>query len=389
MNKKTKLKLNETLDKALEPPKKRDLSKLDELLNPYDVSEKPHFEVGLPNIAEYSQPIIVQDNQSNLTNLTNLTKPISPKTDYAKVANSIAREAVPERLFKGMSKNTYDALYLKTRGAINPVRKVRATKSDLLRWTGVSDVTIDKHIKHLKLIGLLKVDFIIGSHDGNWYEVFIPEEINITNVLNQLNQPTQPIIPNKVGGMVSNKVSGDWVGNPIEKKETYASPKTSLKTIENNDDEFALTSLIEKLGTASHKLVNKGLSRSDKDRWGELAELLVMELEIAAARTKSVSNVPAFLTEHLRRRLHSSSTLAKSPESKVSKSLRVGQANDFEDKDVEVYQAEPLSKKGREAVLKTMQEYLDKGQGEFILSFQNTYTSEDWDWLSKELEKEK
>ncbi len=28
-----------------------------------------------------------------------------------------------------------------------------------------------------------------------------------------------------------------------------------------------------------------------------------MELEIAAARTDSISNVPAFLTEHLRRRL--------------------------------------------------------------------------------------
>jgi hypothetical protein len=35
----------------------------------------------------------------------------------------------------------------------------------------------------------------------------------------------------------------------------------------------------------------------------ELAELLVMELEVASARTTSVSDVPAFLTEHLRRRL--------------------------------------------------------------------------------------
>jgi len=34
---------------------------------------------------------------------------------------------------------------------------------------------------------------------------------------------------------------------------------------------------------------------------GELAELLVTELKIAAGRTGSVSNVPAFLTGHLRR----------------------------------------------------------------------------------------
>ncbi|HLL69955.1 MAG TPA: hypothetical protein VK363_00900 [Pyrinomonadaceae bacterium] len=38
------------------------------------------------------------------------------------------------------------------------------------------------------------------------------------------------------------------------------------------------------------------------ERWDELAELLVTELRIAAGRT-TVSNVPAFLTEHLRRRL--------------------------------------------------------------------------------------
>jgi hypothetical protein len=42
---------------------------------------------------------------------------------------------------------------------------------------------------------------------------------------------------------------------------------------------------------------------SDSDRWAELAELLITELKIAAGRTGAVSNVPAFLTEHLRRRL--------------------------------------------------------------------------------------
>ncbi len=167
-----------------------------------------------------------------------------------------------------------------------------------------------------------------------------------------------------------------------------AFPKTSLKTIEDNDDE-TFAEMQKVLGKMSEKISGKSPAKNQKENWRELAELLAMELEIAAARTKSVSNVPAFLTEHLRRRLLSTSTVAKSPESKskVSKSLRVGQANDFEDKNVEVYQAEPLSKEGREAVLKTMQEYLDKGQSEFILSFQNTYTTEDWDWLSKELEK--
>jgi len=37
-------------------------------------------------------------------------------------------------------------------------------------------------------------------------------------------------------------------------------------------------------------------------KWRELAEVLIAELHIAAGRT-TISNVPAFLAEHLRRRL--------------------------------------------------------------------------------------
>jgi hypothetical protein len=45
------------------------------------------------------------------------------------------------------------------------------------------------------------------------------------------------------------------------------------------------------------------VSVSEKEKLGELAELLATELKIAAARTSNVSSIPAFLTEHLRRRL--------------------------------------------------------------------------------------
>jgi hypothetical protein len=43
-------------------------------------------------------------------------------------------------------------------------------------------------------------------------------------------------------------------------------------------------------------------SATEAVRWRELAEVLVTELRIAAGRT-TVSSVPAFLAEHLRRRL--------------------------------------------------------------------------------------
>jgi len=60
--------------------------------------------------------------------------------------------------------------------------------------------------------------------------------------------------------------------------------------------------LVEKLRTASREVSGKEPSESDRERWGEVAELLVTELKVAASRT-TVTSAPAFLAEHLRRRL--------------------------------------------------------------------------------------
>jgi hypothetical protein len=57
------------------------------------------------------------------------------------------------------------------------------------------------------------------------------------------------------------------------------------------------------LRTANREVTGREPSASDADKWAELADLLITELKIAAGRTSAVSSVPAFLTEHLRRRL--------------------------------------------------------------------------------------
>lgn len=44
--------------------------------------------------------------------------PVAPERDFAKVANSIVREAVAGGYFTGKSKQLYDFLYSRTRGAI-------------------------------------------------------------------------------------------------------------------------------------------------------------------------------------------------------------------------------------------------------------------------------
>lgn len=133
------------------------------------------------------------------------------------------------------------------------------------------------------------------------------------------------------------------------------------------------------MNEASRKLTNKGLSKNEKGKWKELAELLSMELAIAATRTNSISNLPAFLTEHLRRRLL---TKTDPPKSKVSKSLQVGRTKPTE---VVSFVAEPLTAESREVVLKTFKEYVEKGQRDFVMSFEETYTKEDWLFLMKNL----
>jgi hypothetical protein len=68
-----------------------------------------------------------------------------------------------------------------------------------------------------------------------------------------------------------------------------------------NDDE-AFAEMVALLKQASKEVTGKESSTAEAARWKEVAELLTTELRIAAART-SVSSAPAFLAEHLRRRL--------------------------------------------------------------------------------------
>jgi hypothetical protein len=330
---------------------------------------EPLSALTIPNVPDQTNPI---------KNAKTSKHSIAPEKDFAKVANSIAREAVPNRLFKGMSKNTYDALYLKTRGAINPIRSIRVTKPDLMRWAGVSDITLDRHLKHLRSVGLITVEFIIGSHEGNLYEVMIPEEVT-NDPPNVPYIPNVPNVPTIVGYHVPNNVGYVGWGNLIENKELNGTPKTLLKTNTGNDDEpfGALTEILRKM---SKKATGKTSAKNESEKWREFAELIEMEFDIAAARTNSISSVPAFLVEHLRRRLLSK---ADAPKAKASKTLQVDKSQTPQ---VELFVAEPLTTESREVVLKTFKEYIKKGQRDFVLSFEGTYTKDDWLFLMENLE---
>jgi hypothetical protein len=231
---------------------------------------------------------------------TTASIPVAPERDYTKVANSIRREAVPAGLFKGKSKQLYDALYGLTRGAIVPTRKVRIPRPKLMKVAHIgARATFDSNIDHLRAIGLIAMTVLVGEHEGNEYEVFIPEELSIPS---QTSQTSLTRYAQKLDRLVRLETSQTRHTSSVVNTDSYTEPKTSFKTNTENDDDEAFAELNAALKKAVKEITGREPSQAEATRWGELAEVLITELKIAAGRT-TVSNVPAFLAEHLRRRL--------------------------------------------------------------------------------------
>ncbi len=294
---------NEALDKAApadKSPARKTLAFLLEGSHEQSAQAVPEpTQIGNPNQARTAP---VPDPDQTHTS-TAPVPPTAPSRDFNKRANSLEREALPAGMFPGSSKKIYDALYFRTRGAVKPVRSIQATRRDLMQWTGIKNVkTIHDHTRRLVAAGLIVIAKLEGDHEGSVYEVILPEESNQYQTQTStapVPGPNQDLVPLPYQNSV--RVG---MGNPIENKDTYGAPQTSYKTNteRSDDDDAALAGLFAVIKTASKEITGKDLSPAENDRWKELAEVLMAELKIAAART-TVSSVPAFLAEHLRRRL--------------------------------------------------------------------------------------
>jgi len=269
--------------------------------NPNPVQTQPE---GSPKVVQTQtepSPISSEIRDSpNLVQSQANPSPIAPERNFNKRANSLERSALPSGLFPGASKKIYDALYVRTRGAVVPARTVQARHRELLTWSGVKDIkTIKTHLNRLRELGLVAWTTLKGEHEGSFYEVFLPEEANLDLAQSQPN----PSPAQKLDLDLAQKL--DWAGLPnhVDSKELNAPDKTSFKTnTERADDDEAFAEFNAALKKAAKEITGREPSRMETARWGELAEILVTELKIAAGRT-TVSSVPAFLAEHLRRRL--------------------------------------------------------------------------------------
>lgn len=236
------------------------------------------------------------------TPTTPTTAPIAPARDFMRVPNSIIRDALPAGFFTGKRKQIYDYLYSVTRGAVVPTRSVRITMETLAIKADIgSDRTLRKHLRHLVEAGLLSVNEIGGAQGGNEFTVFIPEEVTPTT--HHPHHPHHPYHPSQKVPVVRVVESGSGGGGlSVDIEATSGQPKTSFKTNTERDDDEAFAIHNTAMKKAVKEITGRELTAAEAARWGELADVLVTELKIAAGRT-TVSSVPAFLAEHLRRRL--------------------------------------------------------------------------------------
>jgi hypothetical protein len=225
--------------------------------------------------------------------------PIAPERNFNKRANSLEHSALPAGQFPGASKKIYDALYVRTRGAVIPTRIIQARHRELLAWSGVKDIkTIKTHLNKLRELGLVSWQTLKGEHEGSFYEVFLPEEVDLDLAQSQpKGSPGQ-----KTDLDLAQKTVWAGLPNPVDSQGVNPDDKTSFKTNTERDDDEAFADFLADLKRAVREVTGREAGPAEKARWKELSDILITELKIAAGRT-TVSSVPAFLAEHLRRRL--------------------------------------------------------------------------------------
>ena len=105
---------------------------------------------------------------------------------------------------------------------------------------------------------------------------------------------TTPVTPVLSTGVYKYRNSSEAVSHP--------GAASSSNQYRRSDDDEAFADFVSLLRENAAEITGREPSGAEAARWKELGEVLVTELRIAAGRT-TVSSVPAFLAEHLRRRL--------------------------------------------------------------------------------------
>ena len=251
----------------------------DGLFNPFkeakaaEVTAVPEYSSTTVSIPEIElNPTVVESPTILTTAVPQYRSTAVPQRNYYKKANEVADEI--DRTLTPAESKVFEQLLRLTVGFQRDTRQVRV--SVLMERTGyTSDKTIRQALRGLELKGRIRRVTHNNSPLGDEYQILaysgntaVPEYYRSTAVENT--------------AVLESKVTGEL--------------KTVLKDKDRSDDEAA--------GRALRGMEREvtGKNSATVEQWAELVEVIKAELRIAAART-TVSSVPAFLAEHLRRRL--------------------------------------------------------------------------------------
>jgi hypothetical protein len=246
----------------------------------------------------------VKRKEKGLTPVTGVSQDAAPTRDFTRAANSIVRDAIPAGVFTGKGKHLYDYLYSQTRGAIAPVRSARIPTEKVMAGAGMTRNTFRFHLERLSNSGLVRVDQRPGEHGGNIYTVLLPEEAGLQrgDRGHRGERGDTADTGENLPLVQGSEVNPSHPGSNSTGSDIYGGTKTLIKTKDINTDDEAFAEFAAAVRKTAKDLTGKEPSKAEAARWAEVAEVLMTELRIAAGRT-TVSSVPAFLAEHLRRRL--------------------------------------------------------------------------------------
>jgi hypothetical protein len=356
MKKSLQERLNASLDKALDPPRKRPKQELDALLDEYDDGQSLGAQrdiasestkgiptgilEGIPTTSPESIPTGIpasiptthsEDNkEESAAAAKKLRRPIAAKPQEEAEEPSTEVFISVDATHTASEKIIYSHMYRETvskgrhEGHFGPAL--------LMKLSGIRS----RNTVHKALYGLIeklsveKVTESLGNPFGPRYRIYGPQEIlRRRKAVGMVIDPQTKRITER-GGIPTGIPMGIPEGTPpaITKNWDTPLPDSGIAGIPNSGillntvnitdgdpatggsssnslgrtDDEAFADFVELMGKTSEEITGHTPSRAEKERWLELAEVLSAELKIAAGRT-TVSSAPAFLAEHLRRRL--------------------------------------------------------------------------------------
>jgi hypothetical protein len=306
MKKTDQKRLDDALDKALAPPRKMPRQALDSLLDEYDEpAAKVEANEDSTAVPEYRSTEAIQDEFPVEQELTQTPSPfVTGVPEYRGTG-------VPERKDVSASERKANTQVIPTS---NFYRKANKVVDQLDRELTPAESKIFDHLIRLS-VGFNK-DWCqvristLQQRTGYRSDKTVRAAINGLIIKGRIARRTHHNNPlgdeYQIRGYSGNTGVPEYRSTAVENTEVLESKitghlNTDLKE-KRFDDDAALAGLIATLKEVTRQITGREISVAEHERWRELAEVLTTELKIASART-TVSSVPAFLSEHLRRRL--------------------------------------------------------------------------------------